>query len=194
MYVKSNLVNSLTAEKEMSKTNLYLTETGLVVLGTLFIALMSQLSFILPFTPVPVTGQTFAILLLAVLYGGKRAGVTVSAYLTEGLCGMPVFSKAGFGLAHLTGPTGGYLMGFLVAAYLVGALADKGWSKSYLLTFAAMIAGNAIIYLFGAGWLSVFVGAGKAISAGMVPFIAGDILKIMLISALLPSIWKALKK
>ncbi len=190
----NNLVNVLTTEKEMSKTNRLLMESTLVITGSLFIAIMSQLSFILPFTPVPITGQTFAVLLLAILYGGTRAGITVSAYLIEGLSGLPVFSKAGFGLVHLLGPTGGYLMGFLVSAYLVGSLADKGWSKSILKTGVAMFLGNVIIYSFGTVWLSAFIGINKAFSAGVLPFIIGDILKIMIISAVLPSAWKLLKK
>lgn len=165
----------------------------LVIVGSMLIALSAKFAFPLPFSPVPVTGQTFAVLLIGALYGSKRGMLTVLAYMAEGISGMPVFTGAGAGLAYLAGPTGGYVAGFAAAAGITGLLAEKGWDRSVVKTALAMAAGSAAIYLFGVMWLSQFVG-GKAISMGLVPFIPGDILKIMAAAAILPSGWKLLRR
>lgn len=165
----------------------------LVLAGSILIALSAKVAFPLPFSPVPVTGQTFAVLLMGALLGSKRGVLAVLAYMAEGISGMPVFTGAGAGFAYLMGPTGGYIAGFAAAAGITGLLAEKGWDRNVFTTALAMAAGSAAIYLFGAMWLSVFVG-GKAFSLGVVPFIPGDIVKIALAAALLPAGWKLLRK
>jgi biotin transport system substrate-specific component len=162
-------------------------DLALVIGGTLFIALSAQIAIPLPFSPVPVTGQTLAVLLTGALLGSRRGGLCLLAYLVEGIVGLPVFAGGKAGLAHLLGPTGGYLVGFIAAAYITGLLAERGWDRRMGTTLLAMLLGNAVIYAFGLSWLSVFTGIGKALSLGFYPFISGDILKLAVATTLLPS-------
>lgn len=168
-------------------------DTMLVLAGSILIALSAKVAFPVPFSPVPVTGQTFAVLLVGALLGSRRGVLAVLAYIAEGISGLPVFTGAGAGFAYLMGPTGGYIAGFAAAAGITGLLAEKGWDRNAFTTAVAMAMGSAAIYLFGTMWLSLFVG-GKAFSLGVVPFIPGDVLKIALAAALLPSGWKLLRK
>jgi len=171
-----------------------LVDVSLIILGGLFVAAMAQLS--IPLQPVPVTGQTFAVLLVGMVLGSRRGALALAAYLGEGLAGLPVFAEAKFGLATVLGPTGGYLVGFIAAAWLVGLLAESGFDRSLLKTVAAMIVGNAVIYAFGLGWLSSFpfvsglLGEAGLLTLGMIPFLVGDALKAILAALLLPSAWK----
>jgi biotin transport system substrate-specific component len=161
-------------------------DIGCILAGTLFIALSARVAIPLPFSPVPITGQTLAVLLMAVLLGSHRASLCAVTYLAEGAVGYPVFAKGAAGVSHLLGPSGGYLFGFVAASYVVGLLAERGWVRRYSTAFAAMLAGNAIIYLFGLPWLAVFVGAERALALGLVPFIPGDVAKLLVATALLP--------
>ena len=163
----------------------------LVVCGSLLVGLSAQVKIYLPFSPVPITGQTFAVLMLGALLGSRRGGLAMLAYLAEGIMGLPVFT-AGGGLAALFGPTGGYLFGFVAAAYLVGRLAEKGWDRRVLTTIAAMIIGDAVLLTFGFVWLAVLTNVGTAFLTGVCPFIIGDILKVALAAAVLPAGWKLL--
>ena len=165
-------------------------EVALVLGGSLLIALSAQLQFVLPFSPVPISGQTFAVLLLAALYGSRRGLTTVVTYLTLGGVGLPVFAGGGLGVAKLLGPTGGYLVGFAVAAFIVGTLSERGWDRKPWTTAASMIIGNAIIYVGGIVWLSRFVGWQAVLGAGFYPFLVGDAFKIALATILLPAGWK----
>lgn len=171
-------------------------DVALVAGASLFIALMAQLTIYLPFSPVPVTGQTLAVLLIGALLGSSRGSMAVLAYMTEGVAGMPVFAGGLAGPAVLAGPTGGYLAGFVVAAYAVGWLAERGWDRNTLSTVAAMLVGNIAIYLSGLVWLAQFIGGQNALAAGLYPFIPGDIAKLIFAALLLPAGWKllALKK
>ena len=146
-----------------------------------------------------VTGQTLAVLLLSALLGSKRASLTVIAYLLEGLAGLPVFAGARGGPAALIGPTGGYLVAFIAAAYVVGLLAEKGADRRFGTTVVTMIIGNAIIYIGGIMWLSCLIslsrvefGFNRLLTIGVYPFIVGDVLKILLAGLLLPSGWRIL--
>jgi biotin transport system substrate-specific component len=161
-------------------------DIGCILAGTLFIALSARVAIPLPFSPVPITGQTLAVLLMAVLLGSHRASLCAVTYLAEGAIGYPVFAKGAAGVAHLLGPTGGYLFGFVAAAYAVGLLAERGWDSRYSTAFLAMLAGNVIIYLFGLPWLAVFVGWERTLALGLLPFIPGDIAKLLVATALLP--------
>ncbi len=150
----------------------------------------SYLTINVPFSPVPITAQTFGILLVAMALGRTRGTAVVLAYLLEGLAGLPVFAGGKAGMVALMGPTGGYLLGFLVAAYAVGTLADRGWDRSLVTSVLAMTVGTAIIFVCGLAQLWLFVPAGTLATAGLTPFLPGAAIKIAVASVVLPSIWK----
>lgn len=169
---------------------------ALVIGGSFLIALFAQLAI---GWPIPVTGQTFAVLMIGALFGARRASLSVLAYIIEGAAGLPVFAHGRSGFAVLSGPTGGYLIGFVAAAYVVGLLAEKGWDRRIGTTVLAMIFGNLVIYAFGLLWLCCLVliiklpvGSGRVLVEGLYRFIPGDLLKIALAAILLPSGWKLL--
>lgn len=155
-----------------------------------FIALAAQVRIPLSFTPVPVTGQTLAVLVAGMALGTRRGGAAVLLYLLAGGLGLPVFAGFGFGAAHLAGPTGGYLLGFIPAAWLCGFLAEKGWDRQLIGSLGAMLLGSIVIYAAGATWLGFYVGFGRALSLGVLPFIPGDMLKIAGGATVLPLAWK----
>ncbi len=153
--------------------------------GSLLIALCAQLRIPLPFTPVPITGQTFAVLLLPALLGGWRGPAAVAAYLLQGALGLPFFAGGTAGWAMLAGPTGGYLVGFFAAAALIPLILGRG-AASPARIVAALLAGNVAIYLFGVPWLDRFVDGQlvTAIELGLTPFLIGDAIKLLAASAL----------
>jgi biotin transport system substrate-specific component len=163
-----------------------------IIGGSLLIGLCAHVRFFLPFSPVPVTGQTFAVLMIGALLGARRGCVCVLVYIMEGVVGLPVFAT-GVGSAVLRGLTGGYIVGFIPAAYVVGLLAEKGWDRRIGTTVMAMALGNAVIYTFGAVWLSCLPSVDNVLLRGVYPFIVGDLLKIALAAVLLPSGWKLLR-
>ena len=164
----------------------------LIIGGSLFIGLCAQVAVVVPFSPVPVTGQTFAVLMAGALLGRRRGGLCILAYILEGAVGLPVFAMGRAGLPVLLGPTGGYLVGFIVGAYVVGLLAERGWDRRVGATVLAMVLGNVAIYAFGLLWLSCLIGVSRVLAVGLYPFVIGDGLKIMLAAILLPSGWKLL--
>jgi len=149
--------------------------------------------------PVPVTGQTFAVLMLAALLGSQRGVLCILAYLAEGLMGLPVFSQGRAGLAMFFGPTGGFLLGFVPAAYVVGALAERGWDRRAATTMLAMVLGSVAMYACGLAWLSCLDNllgrplGGSVLAVGLYPFLVGDVLKIVLATFLLPCGWKLIQ-
>ena len=153
---------------------------GLVLGGSIFLALVAQLS--VPMIPVPITGQTFGILVLGLLYGSRLGALTVLAYLAEGAAGLPVFANGAGGVAVLVGPTAGYLWGFVVAAFAVGWLAERGWDRKVWMTAVAMLIGNIILYVPGLIWLRVALIPDwvATFQGGLIPFIPGDLLKLVL--------------
>jgi len=167
-------------------------DVALVMGGSLFIALSAQVAIHLPFSPVPVTGQTLAVILVGMLLGSRRGSLALLTYLAEGLAGLPVFAGGTAGPARLLGPTGGYLVGFIVAAYVTGLLAERGWDRRVGTTLLAMLFGNAVLYALGLPWLAAFVGVRRALPLGLYPFIPGDLLKVVLAALLLPAGWKLL--
>jgi len=167
-------------------------DIALIIGGSLFIALCAQIRIFLPFSPVPVTGQTFAVLIIGALFGTWRGSLSVLLYIMMGASGMPVFALGG-GFTVLLGPTGGYLVGFIAAACITGLLAERGWDRRIGTTVLAMLLGNTAIYAFGLLWLCCLMGINKtALTVGLYPFIVGDLLKISLAAVLLPSGWKLL--
>ncbi len=163
----------------------------LAIVGSALMAISAKIQ--VPMYPVPMTMQTFAVLVIAMAYGTRLAGATLLLYLAEGAVGLPVFAS-GAGLAYMAGPTGGYLVGFVVAALLVGWLAERGWDRNIGATFAANLIGTLIIFVLGVAWLSTIMGSfEKAIAAGLTPFVIGAVVKIALAAAVLPLVWRLVR-
>ncbi len=152
----------------------------------------------IPFYPVPMTMQTYMVLVIGAAYGWRLGGATVLLYLLEGAAGLPVFAgtpEKGIGLAYLAGPTGGYLLGFLLAATLIGWLAQRGWDRSLWRMLVAMALGHGVIFLLGVGYLASLMGSlEQAVSAGFVPFAWATVLKTALAAATLPLAWQVLRR
>ncbi len=162
-------------------------QAALILGFSLLVALSAQV--VIPLYPVPITGQTFAVLLAGALLGPRLGALTMFAYLAEGAVGLPVFRGGGAGVAHMAGPTGGYLLAYPVAAYVVGLLAERGWDRRFLTAAAAMAVGSILILAGGWLWLSRFVGPEQAFQVGVARFVVGDIVKIALAAAALPAGW-----
>lgn len=158
-----------------------------VGLGVVILTLASKVQ--VPFWPVPMTLQTLAVLMIGATAGMRLGGGTVLAWLGLGAVGAPVFAT-GAGLAYIAGPTGGYLAGFLLAALVVGYLADRGHGRTVVSALAMLLVGLIAIYALGLGWLSLLIGAPKAMAAGLLPFIPAEILKLALGTAILAVAWK----
>lgn len=163
---------------------------ALIVGGSLVVALAAQVAVPLPFTPVPWTLQPLAVLLVGALLGARRGALALLAYLGEGVAGAPVFAGGAFGPAALLGPSGGYLLGFVPAAFVTGFFAERGWDRRFATTWAAMFLGSCTLFAFGLAWLSRFVGWQGAVTAGLLPFVLGDLLKQVLAAALVPTLWR----
>ncbi len=153
-----------------------------IALGVIAMARLAQFSIPLPFTPVPITGQTFGVAMIGLLWGWKRALATTVSYLLVGALGFPVFALGKAGLAM--GPTAGYLFGMVIASAWMGFLADHGWTKTFLRTWLAATSGSLIIFSCGLFVLSFFVPEGTLLAAGLFPFIPGDLLKTFLVANL----------
>lgn len=159
----------------------------LIVLGTALMALSAKVNLPLPY--VPMTLQTLVVLMIGAAYGWRLGSATMIAYLAEGAMGLPVFAGPVGGIAPLVGPTAGYLFGFVLAAFVTGWLAERGWDRSVMLLFGAMAVGHIVILAAGFGWLAfgLGLGAAKAWQVGIVPFIAASLVKNALGAALMPA-------
>jgi len=166
----------------------------LVITASLVVALSAQIVIPLPFTPVPVTGQTLAVLLIGAVLGSARGVLAILTYLAEGALGLPVFAGGKAGLAIIAGPTGGYLIGFVIAAFVTGYLAERRWDRNIVTSFLAMSIGNIIIFALGLLILGSYVGFDKVLALGFYPFLIGDVVKLALATLLMPLGWKALQK
>jgi biotin transport system substrate-specific component len=177
-----------------------LTHAGFIVGGTLFIAALAQIAIPVPGSPVPVTGQTLAVYLIGTTYGARLGFATFATYLLAGIAGAPVFAPATgattHGIARLTGATGGYLIGMLVATFVLGALADRKADQKFKTSFPALILGSAIVFAFGLTWLhsSLELSWVQTISAGLTPFILGEFIKIAITATSLPLIWRKISQ
>jgi biotin transport system substrate-specific component len=154
----------------------------LMLLGVILVAMAAHIE--VPLYPVPITMQTFAVLVLGMAYGSRLGAAALALYMAAGLAGLPVFATGG-----ALGPTSGYIAGFILAAGLVGWLAERGWDRNVVATAAAMLAGNVLIYVPGLIVLAGFVGAGKVLEYGLYPFLIGDALKLLLAAVVLPGAW-----
>jgi biotin transport system substrate-specific component len=166
----------------------------LIVAGSLLVAGLAQLSLRLPFTPVPVTGQTLAVLVVGASLGPVRGGSALLLYLAEGAAGLPVFAEGSGGLQLLLLPsvTGGYLWGFVLAAVLVGALAERRWDRRLSSAIGAMLLGEIAIFACGVVWLSasLAVPGARALELGLYPFVLGELAKLLVAAGILPAAWK----
>jgi biotin transport system substrate-specific component len=169
-------------------------QVGLVIGFSLLTALSAQI--VIPLGPIPITGQTFAVLLTGALLGSRLGAMAMIAYLIEGASGLPFFAGGAAGVAHLMGPTAGYLIAFPAAAFITGAFAEQGWDRKYLTAVAAMAAGSVVIILCGCLWFSFLTRTSPlvAFQFTVLKFIPGDIIKIALAAAVLPTGWKLLDR
>jgi len=165
-------------------------DAAVVLGGAALIALSAHLRMWIG--PVPVTGQTFVVLLVGALLGSRRGVLAVAGYLLAGLCGLGVFAGGAGGVAYLRGATAGYLLGFLGGAWVIGRLAELGWDRRLASTVAAMALGEAVVFLPGVVWLATFVGWSAALWKGLVVFLPVEVLKIALAAVLLPTGWRLL--
>ena len=165
-------------------------EIPVLLVFNLLLVACSYLTFNLPFSPVPITGQTFGVLVVAMALGRVRGSAVVLAYLLEGLAGLPVFAGGTAGPGALIGPTGGYLLGFLVAASVVGWMADRGWDRSYFRSVLTMVSGTAIIFAVGLVQLTFFVPGAVLLESGLWPFLPGAAVKITVAAVILPTLWR----
>ncbi|MEM1345364.1 MAG: biotin transporter BioY [Pseudomonadota bacterium] len=171
---------------------LWAKRAALVVLGVAALAVAAKIK--VPMWPVPITMQTFVLLLVGAGYGARLGLLTIAAYLAVGALGFDVFTSSGpenNGLAYMMGSTGGYLAGYLVAVALMGWLARRGWDRSIAWTALALLAANVAIYVPGLWWLGQLYGWDQPILAwGLYPFLLGDALKLALAALLLPGLWR----
>jgi len=167
---------------------------GLAIVFSLFIAACAQ--FTIHIGPVPITGQSFAVLLTGALLGSRLGAAAVIAYLIEGAIGLPFFAGGGAGIVRFFGPTGGYLVAFPAAAFIVGAFAEHGWDKRYPTAVAAMAIGSAIILFGGWAWFAILTNTPPvaAFKLAVLPFLVGDVVKIALAAAVLPTGWALLRR
>lgn len=182
-------------------TSTWVRNAGMVLAATTFISLSAQVSIPLPFTPVPLTGQTFAVLVACAALGVWRSVLSTALYLVAAFAGLPVLAPQADG-SHITGlsvatmPSLGYVLGFIVAGFGVGKLAEAGFTRTPLRTAAAMIVGNLAIYAVGLPVLKLVTGAdwATAVSWGVTPFVIGDLIKVALAAGLLPSVWALVQR
>ena len=185
--------SSMTLARVVVPERSVLVEAALAVLFALFTALMAQLVIPLPFTPVPITGQTFAVLLTGALLGSRLGAVSMILYVALGAVGLPFYAGGAHGMQVVFGATGGYLLGFIVADFVVGRLAELRWDRSLQRSLPAMAAGQAVIYVLG------LIGLGLALhwpanllQLGLIPFLIGDAIKLVAAALLLPAAWRIL--
>jgi len=195
--MSSNVASPPTLSTAVLSRSTWLSEAILLSAGVLLIALSAQITVHLPGTPVPISGQTFSVLLVGSAYGSVRGVATLALYLAVGIVGLPVFSSGTSGWEQVSGATGGYLVGMLVAAGLVGVLAERGLDRKFSSAVASMLTGNVVIYAFGLAWLyhelpnATF---SSTLEAGLYPFIVGDLVKTYLAGALLPVAWTVVRR
>lgn len=174
------------------------TDIVLVVAGSLVMAGLAQISVQLPFTPVPVTGQTLGVLLVGGALGAVLGGASMLLYLAWGAIGLPFYADGASGIEHLgfSSPSAGYLFGFVIAAILIGYLAQKRWDRGVGSAIGAFVLGEIVIFTIGVAWLAQAVGVSalKAMELGLYPFVVGDILKVLLAAGAFPLLWRMIRR
>ena len=173
------------------RINVRVRHIALILAGTILIALAAQVSIPVPGSPVPITGQTFGVLLSAGALGFRRGIAATLLYLVLGIVGLPVFAHGSHGTEIILGATGGYLVGFVLAAAVVGRLAELGWDRNLVGAIGAMLIGSALIYAVGVPWLMAVAhfDLATALDKGMIPYLIGDAIKLALAAAAFPVAW-----
>jgi biotin transport system substrate-specific component len=171
-------------------------DAALVAAGTGLVAAAAQISVSLPFTPVPITGQTFAVVLVGASLGTIRGFASLFLYLSLGVAGAPIYAHHAHGWSVVTSASGGYLVGFVLAAAFTGFLAERRWDRRLSSSISSMLTGNVIIYLVGLPWLAVVLDTSleKTLEYGLYPFVPGDVFKLYLAAALLPGAWRVVDR
>lgn len=184
--LKSAVISRSTAVSQIS----------LILSGTIFLAVMAQISFPIPGSPVPFTGQTLGVLLLGTAYGARLGFSTVAFYLAMGIAGAPIFASGSHGFEKIVGATGGYLIGMLLSALVLGTLAGRKWDQKIKTVIPTMIIGNVIIFSIGLIWLHQYSGQSWSwtIEKGLTPFILAEFIKIAIASTALPAVWRLVAK
>lgn len=167
-----------------------LQESIIISSGVFILSVLAQISIPLPFTPVPITAQTLGILVIGSTYGRNRAFTTILLYVLLGLGGLPIFSEGKFGIASLLGPTGGYLIGFILAGSCVGYLGDKMHDRKLINSLLIFLLGHVIIFTTGMLWLAKYVGIHNVLVMGLYPFLPGLVIKTVFASLITTSVWK----
>ena len=191
--MKTSTARLTLIDATISRTGI-LWDAALVLGFACLTAAFAQISFWIG--PVPITGQTFAVLIAGAVLGSRRGALSQLSYLAIGATGIPYWFALGGppGIARLVGPTGGYLIGFVAVAFLVGWLSERGWDRRVWTAVPAMLTGEAVLYIFGLLWLWHFVPADKVLQAGLYPFIIGDLVKIVAAALVLPAGWLLLRR
>lgn len=173
------------------RINVRVRHAALILAGTILISLAAQISIPVPGSPVPITGSTFGVLLSAGALGFRRGLAATALYLVIGAIGLPVFAHGTHGTEVILGATGGYIVGFILAAGVVGRLAELGWDRMVIGGIGAMLIGSVLIYAVGIPWLMAVTGfdVPTALAKGLTPFLIGDGLKILLAAAAFPVAW-----
>jgi biotin transport system substrate-specific component len=171
-------------------------QISMILTGTVFLAVMAQIAFPIPGSPVPFTGQTLGVLLLGTAYGAGLGFSTIAFYLLMGMAGAPIFSSGTSGIERIVGPTGGYLVGMLISSLVLGALAGRKWDQRIKTVIPTMIIGNLVIFAIGLLWLNQYTGQSWlwTFEKGFTPFVFGEIIKIAIASTALPAVWKYVAK
>ncbi|HEY1721816.1 MAG TPA: biotin transporter BioY [Magnetospirillaceae bacterium] len=164
---------------------------ALILAGSILLAVSAHVK--VPFWPVPMTMQTFVVLMIGATYGWRLAGTTLVAYLIEGVAGLPVFT-GGVGPLYMAGPTGGYLVGFAISAIVAGWLVERGMTRRPVGALLTFLFADALVFVLGVGYLSTLIGMDKAIAGGLLPFLAGEALKIVLATALTVAVSPSLRR
>jgi biotin transport system substrate-specific component len=164
--------------------------------GVIFLSALAQVAFPIPGSPVPFTGQTLGVLLLATSYGATLGATTFALYLLAGIAGAPIFANGSYGIEKVVGATGGYLVGMLIASFVLGKLAERRLDQKFITALPAMLLGNLIIFTFGLMWLHQYTGQNWSwtFNAGLTPFVLGEILKIAIAGTSFPILWRFAKK
>lgn len=171
-------------------------DAALVLAGTGLVAAAAQISVPLPFTPVPITGQTFAVVLVGAALGTVRGVASLFLYLWLGVAGAPIYASHAHGWTVITSASGGYIVGFVFAAGITGLLAERRWDRRLSSSISSMLTGNVVIYLVGLPWLAVVLGTNleQTLEDGLYPFVAGDVFKLYLAALLLPGAWRVVER
>lgn len=190
MYGSTGALIDAVIPRPSARASVLLRDAGIVLGASILMALLAQITIPLPI--VPITGQTLGALLIGAALGSKKGSLAMLAYIAEGALGAPVFAGGLGGIAVLAGPRAGYLFGFVVAAFVAGLLAERGLDRNLLTAALAMLAGEVAMYAVALPWLSFYVPGDQVLSVGLIPFIPGDLVKLVIAAALLPTAWKLL--